>query len=97
MQPTRKKELSIGPFDENMDKTDVLVILAREHLPELESLLVGTPYFWGDELSLDDFHVFASLRCLTTCGEINFPPKIDKYMNTLSEICKVPLHWEKSL
>ena len=94
---TKKKVNSIGPFKESMDKTSELIEMAQEHLPELEEIIIGAPYFWGESLSIDDFHVFASLRCLTTTNGIRFPEKIEKYMNSLSQSSKVPLHWDKAV
>ncbi|MEM7647410.1 MAG: glutaredoxin 2, partial [Pseudomonadota bacterium] len=52
---TDKKELSIGPFADNMEKTQVFLLIANEHLAKLEKLIVGSRYFWGSELTLDDF------------------------------------------
>ncbi len=94
---TVKKEKSIGPFSENLAKTKELIQAAHDHLPVLEKLIVGEPYFWGEELSLDDFHVFASLRCLTTTRGVRFPKKINDYMNRMSNLSQVPLHWDQAL
>lgn len=94
---TNKKEKSIGPFSEAVANTNQFIKMAEEHLPQLEKWLVGTPYFWGEEITLDDFHVFASLRCLTTTQGIRFPERVDAYMNKLSELSQVPLHWELAL
>lgn len=94
---TRKKEMSIGPFDQAVAKTNELVAMGNEHLKKLEEIIVGQPFFWGKELTEDDFHVFASLRVLTTTSGITFPWKIEAYMNSLSEAGKVPLHWDKAL
>ncbi len=94
---THKKENSIGPFAENLQKTSDLLAQANDHLLVLEDLISEGPYFWGDELTLDDFHVFSSLRCLTTTKGVKFPGKIDRYMNNLSEKANVPLHWDRAL
>lgn len=92
-----KKEKSIGPFSESLKKTPKLIEQANQHLLELEEMVVGNPFFWGKELTLDDFHVFSSLRCLTTTLGVQFPDKIDEYMNKLSSLCAVPLHWSLAL
>lgn len=94
---TRKKEKSIGLFKENMERSQDLIVQANRHLQELESMIVGEPYFWGEQLNIDDFHVFASLRCLTTTKGVVFPESINQYMNFLSEISQVPLHWDKAI
>ena len=91
---TRKKEKSIGPFSEALAISEELIGMGNQHLKLLEKMVVGSPYFWGDELSIDDFHVFASLRCLTTTKGIVFPEKINSYMNKMSDLTKVPLHWD---
>ena len=46
---------------------------------------------------MDDFHLFAGLRVLTTVKGLEFPQKVNAYMNRLSERSRVPLHWEKAL
>ncbi len=94
---TIKKERSIGPFSKSLSNSKNLINQASVHLSELEKLIVGDPFFWGDRLSIDDFHVFASLRCLTTVKGFNFPEKIETYMNEMSEKSKVPLHWDLAL
>lgn len=94
---TKKKELSVGPFTKCIEETSRLVDQAHEHLPILENIIVGNPFFWGDQLTLDDFHVFATLRCLTATKQIKFPKKIDRYMNKISELAKVDLHWDRAL
>ena len=94
---TLKKEKSIDPFSENLKNTALYVEQANKHLLVLEEILVGDPFFWGQELSLDDFHVFASLRCLTTTLGVHFPNKINNYMNRLSSLSGVPLHWSLAL
>ena len=94
---TVKKEKSIGPFEEILKKSAQLIELGNEHLKELEQIIVGAPYFWGEQLTEDDFHVFASLRVLTTTQGIQFPDKINSYMNFMSEKSNVPLHWDKAI
>ncbi len=94
---TGKKEKSIGPFAEAFKKTPQLIERAHEHLKELEDLIVGEPYFWGSDLTIDDFHVFSSLRCLTTTKGVSFPSKLDNYMNFMSEATAVPLHWPDAI
>lgn len=94
---TRKKELFTGPFSKCLEETNQLIAKAHEHLKELEEIIVGAPYFWGDQISIDDFHVFATLRCLTTVRGLELPSKLNNYMNSLSEESQVELHWEKAL
>ena len=92
-----KKEKMIGSFKENLDHSDKLIKKTQESLKNLESLILPEPFFWGETLSLDDFHVFASLRCLTTVRNLIFPEKINNYMNFMEKKTRVPLYWEKAL
>jgi glutaredoxin 2 len=94
---TDKKEMSIGAFDHNFKNSESLIIQANQHLKVLDKLIVASPYFWGDEVTWDDFHVFSALRCLTTTQGVEFPEKINDYMNQLSSLSQVPLHWERAI
>jgi glutaredoxin 2 len=94
---TAKKEKLIGPFADRLQETPRLLSMADEHLLTLEALIEGTPFFWGEDLSLDDFDVFASLRCLTTTQGLQFPEKLQRYMAWMSEASQVPLHWDRAL
>lgn len=93
----RKKQDSIGPFSANITLTKELILYAQGHLQKLEQIISSGPYFWGSELSIDDFHVFATLRCLTTTKGLQFPPKIEAYMSRMSEASGVDLHWSRAL
>lgn len=88
----KKKELSIGPFKDNLAQTKELIEMAHVHLQGLENLIQGEKFFWN-EFTEDDLHVFASLRCLTVVKDLKLPKKLDQYMNSLSEAGEVPLHW----
>lgn len=94
---TKKKEAGIGPFPEHVKKTQEYIQMSKEHLMVLENMIVGTPYFWGEELTEDDFHVFATLRVMTTTKGVEFPPKVNAYMNDMSQRTGVPLHWDIAL
>ncbi len=92
-----KKEKMIGSFKEHLDRSDELIEKAQKSLKNLESLVSPKPFFWGEILNLDDFHVFASLRSLTTVRNLTFPEKINEYMIFMEKKTKVPLYWEKAL
>lgn len=94
---TRKKEKAIGPFSEALTKTDEYIKMAHEHLQVLENILGDGPFVGGEQLSIDDFHLFASLRVLTTTQGIRFPEKVNHYVNFISEQSNVPLHWEMAI
>lgn len=88
-----KKTAFMGSFEQRMAETPRLMDQAHAHLAELEKIMGDSEYIWG-ELTLDDFHLFATLRALTCVRGLKFPPKIDRYMNNLSKKSKVHLHWE---
>jgi len=90
---TLKKEKMIGPFIDNLKNSTQLVEDAKKHLEKLESFLEMDSFIWGDKLSLDDFHVFATLRVLTAVKELHFPAKVKKYSEFMSDRSGVPLHW----
>jgi glutaredoxin 2 len=91
---THKKELSIGPFAKALERTPQLVAEAHDHLGLLNEWMRAAPFVWGPEISIDDFHLFASLRVLTTCDQIRFPSQVGAYVQFMSERAGVPLHWE---
>ncbi len=92
-----KKEKMIGSFEENLNLSDELIEEAGKHLKNLESLILSGPFFQGKTLSFDDFHVFASLRCLSSVKDLVFPKKTNEYMIFMEKKTSVPLHWEKAL
>jgi glutaredoxin 2 len=92
-----KKQSSIGPFAANVFITNSLADYAEAHLQKLETLIEGAESFWSSGLCEDDFHVFATLRCLTTVKELKFPKKLNHYMNVMSERSQVDLHWDRAL
>lgn len=94
---THKKFSSIGDFDDNLAISRDLVFMAEHHLSELELLLSDGPWFWGEDVNEDDFHVFATLRVLTVVKGLRFPKKLDLYSKRVSEVSEVPLHWDKAL
>ena len=92
-----KKEKMIGSFKENMDCSNELIEEIQKPLEKLESFIAAKPFFWGETLNLDDFHVFASLRSLSSVRNLIFPEKINEYMISMEKKTKVPLYREKAL
>lgn len=92
----KKKTAFLGDFDQALAKSPELIESVRDHLSQLQRLMGGTDWFWG-EPTLDDIHLFASLRVLTTVKGLEFPAKVQAYSQRLSEKSRVPLHWEKAL
>lgn len=91
------KYSSIGDFDDNLAISEDLKTMAERHLKILDGIIKEGPWFWGKKLSEDDFHVFAALRVLTTFKGLCFPEKLNTYSQRVSEISRVPLHWEKAI
>ncbi len=88
---TKKKEGFVGPFPAVLAETKKYVKLAHEALDKL-SPLIQSPFVYGAEVHVDDFHVFANLRSLSIVKGLKFPEKVQQYMNHMSEASKVPLH-----
>ena len=93
---TKKKTEYTGPFAEALKESPQLMEVAQKELADLERLMGYTDWFWG-EPTMDDFHVFANLRILTVVKGLEFPQKVNSYMNGLAQRSKVPLHWEQAL
>lgn len=89
---TKKKEDYIGPFKEHMGKTDSYVYMANNHLVKLEEMLNDSPFFIENKASINDIHLFASLRSLSIVKGIKYPKKVMAYMKKQEELTKVPLH-----
>ena len=84
----RKKETYIGPFEECLKESPELI-------KEMEQELKGLEFkktFFKEELSLNDFHLFAFLRSLSIVKGLSFPEKVKSYMERLSLSGGVPLH-----
>jgi glutaredoxin 2 len=94
---SKKKELKIGSFAAALLRSPHFIAMANSHLQFLEELISSKKYFWSDQLSIDDFHVFATLRVLTATKAVVFPTNINSYMNRMSELAKIPLHWDKAI
>ena len=97
---TAKKEAMIGPFPEALAKTDGLIKEIKRSLQKLEAWLPPKekgPFFKGERLTADDFHLFAFLRALSIVKPLGFPPKTARYMKRLSGLSAVPLNHDIAL
>lgn len=99
----KKKEAYIGPFEDCLNNTDVLLSQIEEALEKLSSLFdsdfntkKGMTFINGS-LSLDDFHLFVFLRSLSIVKALKFPSFVKKYMDFISEKSKTPLHFDIAL
>ena len=91
-----RKTQYIGPFSQAIDETDKYIAMAHEHFKALDELDLSANFLWG-QLSYDDFHLFATLRCLTIAKDVRFSPDMQAYTEFISEKSKVPLHWDSAL
>jgi len=90
---TKKKESYIGPFADHMKKTDDYIKMAEEHLEKLELLLPENgDFFLGDKASINDIHLFPTLRSLSAVKGIDFPAKVYAYMKKQEKFTGVNLH-----
>ena len=96
-----KKEGMTGPFSEALKNTEALKKEMGARLGDLEDIFwkkhssgaaKARRDFWGDSLSLNDFHLFAFLRSLSIVKDMPFPEKIDLYSRKMSQKSQVPLH-----
>lgn len=85
----KKESKNIGSFAEALRKTPELIKKAESELKYLENLMLDNGRFYQENLHIDDFHLFASLRGLTTTRGINWPTKLRKYVENISKRSKV--------
>lgn len=90
---TQKKEGYIGSFAEHISKTDEYTKQAEKHLEKLELLLPETgDFFLGDKASINDIHLFPTLRSLSAVRGLEFPAKVYAYMKKQEKFTGVNLH-----
>ena len=74
-----KKEAMIGSFEEALKNTSVFKEEIKKVLSQLEGQLSSEKrWYKGDEISFNDFHLFAFLRGLSIVKGLNFPPLLEK-------------------
>ena len=90
---TKKKEDYIGPFSEHLEKTEGYLKQAEEHLNKLEKILPESGNFYlGGQASINDIHLYPTLRSLSVAKGLDFPPKVFAYAKKQEKFSKVPLH-----
>ena len=87
-----KKEAYIGSFKDCLNNTKTLIKEMKQELKILESFFEKKQKFFGDSLSVNDFHLFAFLRSLSIVKDLSFPEKIKYYSEQMSENSNIPLH-----
>ncbi|MDE0151594.1 MAG: glutaredoxin 2 [Bdellovibrionales bacterium] len=87
-----KKEQMIGSFSSALEQTETF---KKNISPILESLDQQLPssgeWYKGDQISLNDFHLFAFLRGLTIVKNLSFPKVLQKYAERTAQKTNVPL------
>lgn len=88
-----KKEQIIGSFFSALEKTEHF---KKSISKVLESLALKLPasYEWykGDQITLNDFHLFAFLRGLSIVKDLPFPEVLQKYAVRTAQKTNVPLN-----
>lgn len=95
----KKERLNIGPFTEAIANTDKYKKLAEDSLQKLAALLDSKNQFYdlGDQVHVDDFHVFATLRSLTCVKGLQWPPALKEYVDQMAERSKIFLFDEQAI
>ena len=88
-----KKEQMIGSFSSALEQTETF---KKNISPILESLdqqlYPNDEWYKGDQISLNDFHLFALLRGLSIVKDISFPVGLQKYAERTAQKTGVPLN-----
>ncbi|KPN72448.1 glutaredoxin 2 [Neisseria sp. 83E34] len=92
----KKKEETIGKFEEHLTNTPQYLAELHTDLAELEKLVVSTGALAG-ELSMEDILIFPILRNLTMVRGLELPEKLLTYVNKMSKAAKVPLYFNRAL
>ncbi|KAL4087952.1 hypothetical protein PRIC1_012383 [Phytophthora ramorum] len=86
----KKKEKTIGPFDEALAKTPELVTQANTFLEQL-AVMFHSSHSVNETLSYDDIDLFGRLRGLTLVRDLEWPPKLREYIDHMAEKADIPL------
>ena len=92
-----KKTAYIGSFKDCLKESPALIDKMEEELELLESFFEKQHSFFENQLSLNDFHLFAFLRSLSLVKGLAFPKKVNFYMKEMSKASQVPLHTDIAL
>ncbi|MWN32288.1 MULTISPECIES: glutaredoxin 2 [unclassified Gilliamella] len=90
------KVKKMGSFDECLLQSDLLISKISAVLYKLDSLIVSSDACNG-QLSLDDICLFPILRNLTCVKKLTFPPKIKAYIQSMANLSKVDLFFDKAI
>jgi glutaredoxin 2 len=94
---TKKEKNNIGLFSIALEKTPEFIQKAESELKYLENLMLENGRFYNDSVHIDDFHIFTTLRSLTTVKNLKWPPKLLSYLKSTAEKSKVNLYFDLAL
>lgn len=85
-----KKEKITGSFEQALKNTSLFKKEVEQKLLALSPQIKG-PWYAGENLSWNDFHLFAFLRGLSVVKDLKIPQALCHYRDQVSKRCKVPL------
>ncbi|WP_024556677.1 glutaredoxin 2 [Franconibacter pulveris 1160] len=86
----KKKEASIGAFDEHLAHSAGLIKNINDDLRDLDKL-IKQPNAVNGELSEDDIHLFPLLRNLTLVAGVEYPTRVADYRDNMAKQTQVNL------
>lgn len=86
----KKKEASIGPFEEHLSHSAGLIKNINDDLRDLDKL-IKQPNAVNGELSEDDIHLFPLLRNLTLVAGVEYPTRVADYRDNMAKQTQVNL------
>lgn len=89
---TQREIKAFGDPDALIAQTDVFTTEIVDALKSIEGYLANK-----QSVDVTDFYLFPVLNSLTIVKGFPFTPALTHYLNTVSDICKVPLFTEKAI
>ena len=87
-----RKEHTTGPFHEALKNSPRFKQSIHHSLSLMENMLSESgPWYLGESLSLNDFHLFAFLRTVSVVRDFKLPPRLHRYRSYCSKKSGVPL------
>ena len=87
-----KKEEMTGPFSTALENTENFKREIKAVLQEIEKKMTKeNQWYLRDQISFNDFHLFAFLRSLTIVKNLSFPPLLERYTKDCSKKSQIPL------
>ena len=87
-----KKEQMIGPFSIALKNTEMYKQEIKKILLKIENKIkTSNKWYMDNQVSFNDFHLFAFLRSLTIVKNLSFPSRLANYTKQISEKSQIPL------